>query len=102
MSDITHSPADYLAWRDLPDGRHLDVIPLIYGARLGITRAGAHDYFDSVYDYADARDAIEALMTWDGKGEPGGWIRAATPAIEPAGFRRRSDPGDPNTEEVRP
>jgi hypothetical protein len=99
---IEHDLRDYLGFRDLPDGRHLDVMPLTFDrARLAVSSTNEHSGIDESYDYLTTLDALTALRIWDGNGEPPGWVRAATPDIEPSGFRRRSDPGDPNSEEVR-
>jgi hypothetical protein len=97
-----HDPRDYRAFRDLPDGRHLDVMPLTFGrARLAVSSDDGHTGIDDVYDYEDELTAIAAMSAWDGTGDPVGWSRAAGHDDRVMGFRRRSDPADANTEEVR-
>lgn len=97
-----HAVGDYIVFRNLPDGRHLDVMPLTYGrARLGVSPDDSHTGLDRVYDYDTVMRAVIAMSEWDGSGDPAGWRRAATPDIEPLGFRRRVDPDDPNSEQVR-
>jgi hypothetical protein len=65
-----------LGCRRLPDGRFLHLIPMIFNVRLVIespeaNRLGTYD--DGwCFDRAKTREAIIALATWDGAGDPPG------------------------------
>jgi hypothetical protein len=99
MTAAEHDARDYLGWLDLPDGRHIDLMPLTFGrVRLAVSTSADHTWIDDVYDYEDEIKARHAMMSWDGVGEPDGWTRAATPNREMRGFRRRG----PDGEVVRP
>lgn len=65
--------AQYEALRRLPDGRICGVHRLLYHwtLHIGIDWFGYSDR----YCFATAELALEALMTWDGTGDPVGWHR---------------------------
>lgn len=85
--------------RFLPNGDRLDVLPMIFTAKLTFTFAD-NPYpefgFDGCWCYPTVGDALAAQAAWDGEGDPPvGWIR------EPRSGRRRPD-GDPDREYVNP
>lgn len=59
---------EYLATRQLPDGRWIGVHRLLYhySFHIDIDECG---YADS-YCYMELGDALEALETWSGEGDP--------------------------------
>jgi hypothetical protein len=81
--------------RQLPDGRWLAVLPLTFQrARLGISMTWTAPLeaafalgFADLWDYDTRELALAALTTWDGTGEPTGWVR------HPATGRRRTPTG---------
>ncbi len=86
---------DVLFRRTLPDGRVLDVTPLLFGfAQLGISRDARVDWYQDVWHYDTPEKAIDAARRWTGEGEPSGWMRHP-----PTGRRRPG--GDPAKEYVR-
>lgn len=86
-----------LAQRLLPDLGELCVYPLLFGrARLTFGRDPECPFgYDDCWDYVDSVTAIAVMERWDGRGEPGGWLR------HPATGRRRPD-GDAEKEYVLP
>lgn len=98
-NDHTAIRAGYLGARTLPDGRQLDVLPLLFGrARLMVTLAvdvEAGMFADDAWEYPSHESALTALAEWDGDGDaPYGWDR------HPKSQRRRPG-GDATREEVR-
>lgn len=87
---------DYLVpTRMLPDGRVLDVAPLLFGAaRLTVSKNATTQIIGDAWEYENPVVAIGAWAQWDGEGEPEGWTR------HPATGRRRPN-GDPEREQVR-
>lgn len=80
--------------KQLPDGRLVAVVHMIYTWRLTVGPADAYGYDDG-WCYPTEEDAIVALVLWDGMGEPTGWHR------HPRSGRRRPE-GDPAREYVNP
>jgi hypothetical protein len=81
--------------RWLPDGRELTLLPLSRGTvQLGVSRDRKGFYEDSWYFDTLAR-GWDALVGWDGTGEPEGWSR------HPSSGRRRPS-GDAAQEYVQP
>lgn len=97
-----------------PNGRLLTIEPLLFGAaavkvtnrhiRSAIGRTPVIDFTDDEFDmgfcdevftYESVVKAWAAVLNWDGKGEPQGWVRH-----QPSN-RRRSG-GDPAREYVAP
>jgi hypothetical protein len=97
MSDLQENPEEgVLLRRTLPDGRILDLMPLLFGAwRLSVGPKGSLGYYDDQWDYEGQARALSAMMSWDGEGEPTGWHR------HPSSGRRRPG-GDPAMEYLRP
>lgn len=86
-----------LTTKSFPDGRVVDLVPLLFGAaKLAVTRPQdeGDGTYDDVWQYQSIAHALEALLEWDGTGEPTGWHR------HPATGRRRPG-GDPAKEFVR-
>lgn len=85
--------------RILPNGDRLDVLPMLGGkGRLTLTLASTPmpEYqYDNCWCYERADRALEEHATWDGTGDPTGWIR------NPPTGRRRPN-GDPAGEYVNP
>lgn len=90
--------ADHLlARRRLPDGRELQVVPLLgLRARLCVTNPHCSMSYEDVWCYDDPRRALFEMWTWDGADgtEPAGWMRHPQ-------SRRRRPGGDPRREEIR-
>lgn len=84
--------AAYYAIRQLPDGRLIGVLRLIFHWTLHID-IHAMGYEDR-YCYATRDQAVDAMTSWDGIGDPGhGWHR------HPTSGRRRPE-GNPEKEFV--
>jgi hypothetical protein len=79
----------YADARVLRDGR-LVIVERLFGhaALLWVGTLQAHE---DAWCYATCREAVAAAHTWDGTGEPQGWVR------HPASGRRRPG-GDPERE----
>lgn len=70
-----------LAQRLLPGGAgELCVYPLLFGAaRLTFGRDPKCPFgYDDCWDYPNSYAAFEAMVCWDGHGEPDGWTRHPT------------------------
>ena len=72
----------FLAYRELDDGRLLALVPLIFGRASLTLGPGGDDYdgsFNEAWDYDDATAALYQLITWDPatSAEPVGWTRHA-------------------------
>ncbi len=81
--------------RELPDGRTLVVLPLLWGyASLALGRPGQSWFYDT-WQYQSRQAALDACLEWNGEPgtEPTGWYK------HPATGRRRPD-GDPAREYV--
>ena len=96
--------SDHLDRRTLPDGRGVEVVPLIFGrARLCVwswwdaAGEGPRVGYDDVWDYDDPTVAIAAMHAWSppAQAEPAAWMRHA-------GTRRYRPGGDPTGEYVKP
>lgn len=86
-----------LLWgnRFLDEELELVLLPLSFGhVQLGVSLGRSGEYLDSWY-FDDLDVGWRALWTWDGQGEPEGWVR------HPSSGRRRPG-GDPAAEVVRP
>lgn len=63
------------AWpRQLPDGRWVAIMPMLYtwGLFVNIDPVG----YSYRYCFEHAHDAVESLRTWNGEGDaPGPWIK---------------------------
>lgn len=83
-----------IAHRVLPDGRVLEAWQYLFNVRVTLAepRDAAIGYSDC-WCYATAPLAVAVVETWDGEGEPDGWIK------HPASGRYRKN-GDPAREEV--
>jgi hypothetical protein len=80
--------------RVTPDGRELVLLPISRGiTQLSIT-SRREGWYDDSWQYDRLDWAWDALVSWDGKGEPERWFR------HPATGRRRPG-GDPAAEFVR-
>jgi hypothetical protein len=92
------NPEDGVALRrDLPDGRILDLLPLVLGGVRMARGSADSDGYDEVWDFETVQMALGALLLWDvGRSpEPLGWSRHF-----PTGRRRTH--GDPRTERIEP
>lgn len=97
-SGVRHSEElGVLYERTLPDGRVLQLVPEVFTYKLGVSVAGSQVY-DDVWDYESYRVALQALDTWDGQGEPQGWVRYLDRVL---GTYRRRPHGDPAQEYTR-
>jgi hypothetical protein len=77
----------------LSDGRICAIMPIGFTDALCI---GIHPWgHNHAYYYRAGGEAATALKTWDGEGEPTGWVR------HPQSGRRRTD-GDPAREYYQP
>jgi hypothetical protein len=75
------------ARKTFADGRVADVMPLLFGAQVGVSRSTEAISFDDVWHYDTVAEAIEAMEAWDGTGEPQGWVRnPKTGRRRPCGF----------------
>jgi hypothetical protein len=92
-----HPPRDGGLSRILPDGRELRIYPMIYNARLVVSRSVSAPEYDNAWCYATLVGAVKAMVEWnpDTELEPEGWIR------HPGSGRRRPD-GDKTREYVSP
>ncbi len=64
-----------LGVRELPDGRVLYLVPMLFGWRLCVAAdADAWGYEDG-YCYHDLDAGRQALRSWDGAGDPFGWVK---------------------------
>lgn len=84
----THDTSVYIAYRVLPDGRIIGVLPLLLGqAQIVVGRADSCDYSDE-WMYAQRALALAAFYLWDGEPgtEPDSWTRH-----KPSGRRRYYD-----------
>lgn len=64
----------YACPRQLPDGRWIGLMPMLYttGLFVGLDEVG----YSYRYCYEDAAAALADLATWDGEGDPPGpWIK---------------------------
>jgi len=94
VSDIAEAVG--LVARILPDGREARLCPQIYTWRLVVGWPQAmRDGYSDYWCYHRFEDAIAAMTSWDGSGEPCGWHR------HPPSGRRRPD-GDKAREYVNP
>jgi len=86
----------YVFLRDYPNGLRAGVEPLLGGkARAKIGPIADWEFgCERVFDYETPRLAVEALLLWDGYGEPKGWFR------DPDTGRRRPG-GDAAREYIR-
>lgn len=88
-----------LLHRLLPRGRVLEVeLQTFDRARLCLGPLESLGY-DETWDYGDAGTALLAAATWDGEGEPSGWIRHVEPHLRRARYR---PDGDPSREWIKP
>jgi hypothetical protein len=74
ISDDQLYQEGYCAVRMLPSGVRIGVIPMLYTGALcvGISKFG----YERRFCYGDLAEAVLALETWDGKGDPpGAWIK---------------------------
>jgi hypothetical protein len=86
-----------LAFKQLPDGRHLIVTPLLFGrAQLALDNDLDDEGYDDVWEYATPVAATRAMIQWDPatEAEPAGWSR------HPATGRRRPG-GDASKEDLQ-
>lgn len=84
----------YVAWRELPDGEWLGIVPMTFGkGRLcsGISHSG----YEDAWCFPSLESAMLAMYKWGlpGHEEPQGWTR------HPLSGRRREG-GDPDKEVV--
>lgn len=94
MSKHEHAPdflspenaEPYLAFRQLPDGRWLGVLRLLFHWTLHVD-IDPWGYRDR-YCYRHVYDALRAMREWDGTGDPEGWHR------HPKSGRRRDERGN--------
>lgn len=71
--------------RILPDGRCLRLSRGVCNLRITIAEDAGADWFDLVYDYdlADVPEVAAAVATtWDGTGEPVGYVRRMPPLFD--------------------
>jgi hypothetical protein len=89
--------SDYLVERELPDGRHVYLMPHSFGGlRLNVGPPDKLSFDDEwQFQFEQRRAAWRAALGWDGKDEPEGWYR------HPATARRRPG-GDPTKEIIQP
>ena len=81
---------------DLPDGRVVDVCPLLWGrATLGVSLDRLAGWYEHLWEYDTVDAALAAAKAWNGEGEPVGWTR------DPHTGRRRPG-GDPAKEYILP
>lgn len=68
---------DALEARELPDGRWLSLWPMAFGnTRLCINvPEESLMFFADFYCYHDTARGLHAVRTWDGEGDPEGWVR---------------------------
>lgn len=86
----------WLYRRVLADGRVLYLQPMLLGnSRISLSRDEQDIGFHSNYCFHDTLEAWRSAVSWDGDGDPEGWVRH----IETA--RRRPD-GDAEREYVNP
>jgi hypothetical protein len=83
--------------RILPDGRILELVPMLFNLRITVTLP-EHDglFWEDAWCYKDKKAALSAYLSWDGTGEDGppGWNK------HPHTGRWRAD-GTAASEEVR-
>jgi hypothetical protein len=79
--------------RELPDGREVAVVAVLFGFRVCVGEAGA-DTYDDAYCFRDLRTAVASVDSWTGEGDlPDGWHRHI-------GSDRRRPDGDPSREYI--
>jgi hypothetical protein len=84
----------YLVPTPLPNGRWMAILPLMFTYAIVTGRTGDTSGYDNRWCYPTLAQAVVAIATWDGMGDPpDGWIR------QPGTGRRRPD-GDPAAEYV--
>lgn len=63
-----------LASKDLPDGRRATVLNMIFNHRLVVGDPETWTY-DAAWCFRKDGSALRALSSWDGSGEPEGWMK---------------------------
>lgn len=93
----TKRDPNYLSYtRVLPDGRTLDVAPLLFDrAKLLLSADSTTPFVSDGWCYDDPNVALEQWATWDGVGDPEGWYRNPTTG-------RRRPGNDPEREIIAP
>ena len=89
LRDDPYQGQHFLAYRDLPDGRLLALVPLLFGRASLTLGPGGADYdggFSEAWDYDEPGDAVMQFLTWNPAetAEPEGWIRH-TPSMRKHG-----------------
>jgi hypothetical protein len=86
--------------RTLPDGRCVRLYAQLYNFRMTVAPDPGADSFDLVYDYdADLPELAAAVArTWDGTGEPVGYVRRMPPLYD-AGEDAETWPGGDQEQE---
>lgn len=85
----------WLVRRDLPGGRRLWLMPMLYGNLRLATGPAEGLSFDDGWCYHDHDAAWRAALEWSGEGEPDGWVRHVFSG-------RRRPEGDAAREYVNP
>ena len=84
---------DPIARRVLPTGRIVEAWRFLFNTRVTVTEPQMDGItHEDAWCYASPGQAIEVVNTWDGEGEPAGWIK------HPTSGRYRPD-GDPTREQ---
>lgn len=66
----------YEAAKELPDGRVIGLFPFLFTTGLVVDIDERGNYNGGRYCYAKRHEALQALMQWDGVGDPPGpWIK---------------------------
>jgi hypothetical protein len=79
---------EYLAVRMLPDGRWIGVHRLLYHWTLHVDICPVTGNYEDRYCYHDIASCHDQMLTWDGTGDPTGWVRHPT-----SGRRRDAETG---------
>src|SRR5438045_3110591 len=79
----------FLAYRELPDGRLLAIVPLTFGRASLTLGPGGADYdgtFSDAWDFEESGDAVLQFLTWNPAetAEPVSWVRH-TPSMRRRG-----------------
>lgn len=76
-----------LARRVLPTGRILEAWRFLFNTRVTVSEPEMDGFaHEDAWCYARPEQAIEIVNTWDGEGEPTGWIKHPTTGrYRPAG-----------------
>jgi hypothetical protein len=83
----------YISKKVLEDGRCVYLFPTIFNLRIGVSKDTEDKGFTEFYCFHDNEAAFEAMDSWNGTGDPEGWVRHVP-------SHRRRPHGDPSKEYV--